>query len=193
MSEKQTADEIRKELAEQRAEIKVAQNAIAEDLKAMAIERKKMAKHIEAFEVAKGRDFTLDEIRDGQHHEGIEVVSPQDFYDTSDKVAAELFMNELVKVNVPISDVQGALPIVVITVNGTNQPIIRGRDQVIKRKYIEAMARSRITTYKQEVPDPSKPDVITMKETTVLTYGFSVIEDKNKNGAAWLVDILNQP
>jgi hypothetical protein len=73
-----------------------------------------------------------------------------------------------------------------------NQPIIRGRQQKVKRKYVEALARCRVTKYEQQVMDPMRPENIQMVERTALSYPFAVIEDPHPNGRAWLESILDQ-
>lgn len=143
-------------------------------------------KETDAGEVAGGKDIAMDELGAPGP---IEKVAESHFKEEAEIAA---FMEEKVQVMVPVDGTPGALPVVVITVNGKNQPIIRGRAQLVRRKYIEAMARSRITHYEQEVPDPTKPDMLQLKDMTQLTYPFSVIGD-HEIGAEWLNAILNQP
>ena len=129
----------------------------------------------------------MDEIGEGK---GIEMVTEREYMESSELA---VFMNELVKINVHKDGLPGALPVIVVTVNGKNQAIIRGRDQWVKRKYVEALARSRITNYEQESLDQSKPENIQMRDITALTYPFAVREDRNKRGARWLENIQRQP
>lgn len=145
-----------------------------------------MAKEREAGEAPKGRSLTLDEVGEPGP---IEKVSETEFIETA---KLEAFMQEELKVVVAVDGTPGALPVVVITVNGKNQPIIRGRAQLIRRKYVEAMARSRITNYEQEVPDPRKPENIQMIDKTAMTYPFTVAGDSDI-GVEWLNAILAQP
>ena len=141
---------------------------------------------MEAVDVASGLPLTINEIGKGK---GVELVTETDIVKTAEQ---EAFMNELVKVNVHADGSPGALDVIVITVNGINQPIIRGRDQVIKRKYVEALARSRITNFTQ-TQDPVKMENIQMQPICALTYPFAVREDRNPRGGAWLDAILRQP
>jgi hypothetical protein len=103
------------------------------------------------------------------------------------------FMNDLVTVLVHADGAEGALDVVTPMVNGVNQPIVRGQEQKIKRKYVEALARSRLTVYDQLVQNPSKPENIQMVPRTVLTYPFAVVNDPHPNGKPWLDQILAQP
>lgn len=105
----------------------------------------------------------------------------------------EAFMNEPVKIMVHPSTEEGSLEIITPSVNGVNQPIIRGQEITIKRKFVEALARNRTTRYIQQTPDPTKPENIQMKEITAVSCPFSVLEDKNPDGYEWLKNIQEQP
>ena len=125
---------------------------------------------------------TLDEYSDG----GIQKVSESD-------VIGEEFMNDLLEIMVSKDGTPGSYDVITPNVNGINQPIIRGRIQKVKRKYVEALARSRITTYEQLTPDPTNPEKFEMREVTVLTYPFSVLDDPHPKGREWLQNIIAQP
>lgn len=114
-----------------------------------------------------------------------EKVSPKD-------LDLEAFMNEAVTVRVEPTAVPGEDITPVFNVNGVNQPMIRGQAVVIKRKFLEAMARCRTTTIRQVRPNPYDPSVVQNVPTTVPTYPFVVLEDKNPRGRAWLEGILAQ-
>jgi hypothetical protein len=114
-----------------------------------------------------------------------EKVSPKD-------LDLEAFMNEPVTVRVEPTAVQGEDITPIFNVNGVNQPIIRGKATIIKRKYLEALARCRTTTIRQVRPNPYDQSVIQNVPTTVPTYPFVVLEDKNPRGRAWLEGILAQ-
>lgn len=60
----------------------------------------------------------------------------------------------------------------------------------IKRKYIGVLAGSKITDVKTEIKDRNedRPKNLTHK-TTSATCNFTVIEDKNPRGAAWLSEV----
>lgn len=169
------------------AKLKAAQSELDDKIKSFEKRLVSFNKDREAFVVAQGKPIGIGEIGESP---GIEMVTEKDFIEVS---KMEAFMNEKVKVYLSPDGTQGALDIVVVTVNGINQPIIRGKEQWIKRKYVEALARSRITTYQQQTPDPTKPDVIQMIDITSITYPFAVREDPNPRGWPWLSAILDQP
>lgn len=137
--------------------------------------------------LAKDNVGTLEELG---AKEGIEVVAEKDFIASA---KLEAFMNEKLKIMVHPDTQDGSLEVIVPNVNAVNQPIIRGQECLVKRKYVEALARGRTTKYVQKVIDASKPENIQMEERTVLTYPFAVLEDPNSLGREWLQNIVAQP
>lgn len=135
----------------------------------------------------------LDEIHAHANPESIQVESVTGINAGDDALALEAFMNELVTVVIAESTNEEDLPVIVIGVNGTNQPIVRGVPTPIKRKYIEALARAKETKYRQTLSDPSDPGSIVQVPRTALAYPFSVERDANPDGRGWLRTILSQP
>jgi len=174
------------ELTEREEKLKAREDALEHDLKKLNIFRSGL-KDFDASEAVSGKPFTLMEIHDHKMVEGVEGEN------LNEAVALEAFMNELVLIYVHTDGTSGALEVVTPTVNGINQPIIRGRNQYVKRKYIEVLAWSKITTYRQEVADPSRPENIQMTPLANMTAPFVVREDRNPKGRAWLENILAQP
>jgi len=129
----------------------------------------------------------------GEIHDGGGVIEQASEVDIRKVAELSAFMHEKLVVYVHPGMTSGDLPVIVVTVNGTNQPIIRGRQQTIRRKYVESLARSRITNYEQATPDSSKPENIQMIPNSSPTYPFSVYEDPNRLGPAWLEAIMSQP
>ena len=148
------------------------------------------SKYVEAAteKLSKGDSFTLSEIGD----KSVEPIEPTADDDLTRQMAEEAFANEMVTILVHPDNSEGALDVITPNVNGVNQPIVRGVQTKVKRKYVEALARARFTKYVQKRPDPSRPDYIVMDEVTVLSYPFAVIEDPNPRGREWLEQILAQ-
>lgn len=148
-----------------------------------------MAKHTEVVneKLPQGKDMNLGEIGDPGP---IEKVAESDFVKTAQ---LEAFMNDILTVIVHPSSEEGALDIAPPQVNGLNQPIIRGVESKVKRKYVEALARCRVTKYEQRVQDASRPENIQMIEKCVLSYPFAVLHDPNPRGRAWLEAIVSSP
>lgn len=174
------------DLKTREAALKEKEEALEHDLKKLNLFRSGL-KDFEVGQAVEGKPFTLSEIHD---HRAVEGVEGENF---NNAVALEAFMNENVLIHVYTDGTSGALEVVTPTVNGVNQPIIRGRDQLVKRKYIEVLARSKIITYRQEVADPSRPENIQMTPLANMTTPFVVREDRNPKGRAWLEHILAQP
>jgi len=134
--------------------------------------------------IGRGREIPLGEI--GKTNP-IELVSEQDFVKAAE---LEAFMNQMLLIEVHTDKDKGSLDIITPSVNGVNQPIIRGKKQWVKRCYVEALARGTYTDYEQNTPDSSRPEVINMIERKVISYPFAVYEDPSPNGRAWLDSVL---
>lgn len=121
-------------------------------------------------------DFKLPE-------EEIEVFS------NMDSAELEAFMQEPVTIYAHPPRNDGELDSCTPNVNGINQPIIRGQEITIKRKYVEALARGHQSKYAQQVPDPRQPEHIQMVERKVSSIPFDVRRDTPR-GKAWLREIF---
>ena len=146
-----------------------------------------MNKRIEATGDAlpKSRALSLDEVGNPGP---VELVSETDVITGQAELAA--FMEEKVKILIYKDPTPGAYDVITITVNGLNQSVVRGIPSVIKRKYVESLARGRTTFYRQHTPDSSRPEMIQLVAENALTYPFEMIEDKNPRGRDWLNSIL---
>lgn len=130
---------------------------------------------------------------------GIEVHDDQQLIEPVSSVADfrtlasdEAFMHETVVVYVHPTTDENQPPHVILNVNGTNQPVIRGVNTPMKRKYLEVLARMKETKYTQMTPNPAAPDVSEMRARTALVYPFDLIEDSNPKGRAWLNNVLSE-
>jgi hypothetical protein len=140
------------------------------------------------------KPLTLGEIRDAHASPGvIEVEEVTGANISNDALALEAFMNEVVTIVIAESVSDEDLPVIVVGVNGINQPIVRGVPTPVKRKYVEALARAKETKYRQSLSDPSDPGSIIQVPRTALAYPFSIERDANPNGRAWLARIIQQP
>ena len=137
--------------------------------------------------LGKGRALELGEIGDPGP---IEKASETNFVKEAD---LELFMQDFLLIIVHPDGNDNAVEFPCVSVNGINQAFIRGKEQKVKRKYVEQLARTRVTKYTQKVNDPSRPENIQMQEGTALVYPFSVLHDPDPKGRAWLQAILAQP
>ena len=120
-------------------------------------------------------------------HKATEPVTGEQAAKTA--IEKEVFMNEPVRIIVMETGEEGSLQVITPCVNGVNQPIVRGQETVVKRKFVEALARCRTTKYQQR-HNPIERDKIENVPITVQTYPFSVLEDRNPKGRAWLQGIV---
>ena len=120
-------------------------------------------------------------------YKAVEPVTDEQAAKTA--IEKEAFMNEPVRIIVAETGEEGSLQVITPCVNGVNQPIVRGQETVVKRKFVEALARCRTTKYQQR-HNPIERDKIENVPITVQTYPFSVLEDRNPKGRAWLQGIV---
>ena len=106
------------------------------------------------------------------------------------EVFEEAFMNEYVTILVAESADDNVNQIPTPSVNGVMQPILRGHNTRVKRKYVEVLARCKETKYSQNRSNPMEPERIDMVSRSALAYPFHVVEDKNPVGAAWLSAVM---
>lgn len=106
------------------------------------------------------------------------------------KLDIEKFMGEIVTVVVHDTTDKNAIMVVPVSVNGRTQNFIRGRPQRCRRCYVERLARAKETSYSQNLDPGQGEQVNTMYPHAALSYPFSVVEDQNPNGAAWLRKVL---
>lgn len=110
------------------------------------------------------------------------------------KYAEEMaFMEEKMEIVVHESTDPNAADPVQVNVNGRNQFFFRGRPIVVKRKFVERLARAKRTSYNQNLnhSDPNKFNQLHSR--TALQYPFSVVSDPNPKGADWLKKVLAEP
>lgn len=118
------------------------------------------------------------------------VAASKDFRQLA---ADESFMNEMVTVEVHATTDENQAPHIIVNCNGINQPIVRGVPMKIRRKYVEILARMKETKYTQVTPNPAAPDVSELRARSGLAYPFTVVDDENARGRAWLQNVLAEP
>jgi len=122
--------------------------------------------------------------------QGIEPIAEKDFVKAAE---LEKFMHDMVTIVVAVGRDPSDNPVVVPSVNGVNQPIIRGVPVTVKRKYLEALARCTVTKYKQEEPNPQNPDQLNMSAFASAETPFTVIDaPAGSVGIEWITAIMKQ-
>lgn len=80
-------------------------------------------------------------------------------------------------------------PLVQVAVNGRRVFLQRGKNLLIKRKYVERLARAKVETVQQDVT--AKDETMNrLTLTSALKYPFMVKHDPNPKGEAWLQQVL---
>ena len=132
--------------------------------------------------------FSVDDI--GVNPGDIEIV---DRVLTADKAETEMFMAEKITIIVQDSSDENDHEIVETWVNGRVQRFLRGQAQLVKRCYVEALARAKRTTFKQTLDERAGEQSFNqMRPHHSLAYPFTVLEDRNPKGQAWLRSVLAQ-
>lgn len=102
------------------------------------------------------------------------------------------FMEEPVTILIPCgNDPDAEEQFIDVGCNGVRQFIERGVEQVVKRKFVEVLARAKrekIST--PEFIDATGARATKLVRTPSLMHGFQVTEDRNPNGREWLRRIL---
>ena len=102
----------------------------------------------------------------------------------------EAFMNEPVMVTVMSGGKDNEAPFVQVAVNGVIQMFHRDVPIVVKRKYVERLARAKESGYDQTVDDRLGEKMNQLHQKHSLRYPFQVNRDDNPRGAAWLRAVL---
>jgi hypothetical protein len=135
-------------------------------------------------------DSTTTVINDNVEVKSDQSIEPVVTNEIGRVAAEEAFMNELVLIEVAESTDENQPNHVVLSVNAVTQPVFRGVPTLVKRKYVEVLARCKESKYSQHTTNPNEPDRIEMRQRTALAYPFQVLEDKNPKGKAWLAAVL---
>ena len=118
----------------------------------------------------------------------VEVVTDLDWKAKADNLA---FMEEPVTIMVHTTTDKNAVPFVEVWNDGRVQRFLRGKEQTVKRKFIEVLARAKADTYQsQEFMDRDGNMNFRYPKTTSLKYPFSVVRDENPKGHDWLKKVL---
>lgn len=108
-----------------------------------------------------------------------------------EKAANLAFMEEPVTIMVHTTTDKNAIPFVEVWNDGRVQRFLRGKEQTVKRKFVEVLARAKADTYlNQEFMDRDGNMNFRYPKTTSLKYPFSVIRDENPSGHDWLKKVL---
>jgi hypothetical protein len=104
-----------------------------------------------------------------------------------DKCEEERFMQDVLTITVHESTNPNDEPLPCITVNGKNQYFIRGKNQDVKRMFVERLLRMKHTTYTQrKQKDGDGNDVYVQIPHTTLKVPFAILHDPaGRRGQDW--------
>lgn len=103
------------------------------------------------------------------------------------------FANEPVTVRVHTTNDKNAHPLPEVWVNGRVQRFPRGEEIIVRRCFVERLARACATTFDNvKTKGPDGEDKYVYPSATAEVYPFTVIGDSPK-GTAWLKTVMAQP
>ncbi len=110
---------------------------------------------------------------------------------TMDELGDIMFMEELVKIRVEPLQEKNPRKLIDLYVNGVPEWVPVGRPWIMRRKYVEVLARSKPINVqtKHEQPEESLDPRNEIIRSTSAQFPFSVLQDTPK-GIAWLNKIM---
>lgn len=120
---------------------------------------------------------------------GIEIVDGPKAMKKADELA---FMDEMVEIVISESDNPNAENPVPVSINGRGGFIFRGQPTIVRRCYVERLARCKTDNFKQNLneTDPEKFNILKLMRG--LKYPFTVTVDRNPKGRDWLIKVLRE-
>lgn len=121
-----------------------------------------------------------------QELEPRQIVIPETPLDP-EKMANLAFMEEMVTVHIHTTTNPQDEQVFELFNNGRREVFKRNETKTVKRYFVDGLARAKPTSYTQlSTRNAQGERVESQRGATGLKYPFSVIEDKNPMGAAWL-------
>jgi hypothetical protein len=113
------------------------------------------------------------------------------FEGDSSKARELAFMEEYIDILVAESTNPNDQPLVPLWVNGRPQWLLRGQVTRVKRHYADRLGRARNEDVKVSVAKNADGEVVNRtSKPSALAFPFSVVEDKNPLGKAWLAKLM---
>ena len=124
-------------------------------------------------------------------HQPFELVSEDHFEDLAE---LERFMNEPVTLMIDKTTERNAEQIIQLMCNGISQFIVRGKETVVKRKYLDILARAKVDQIEtEEYVNPKNEKAIRINHEPAHKYPFRVVRDDNPRGYGWLKGVMAEP
>lgn len=155
----------------------------------MATKRNTQPREQDSRNLQNGQDGLVKISLDGAAHldrPDIEIVDGPNAMSIADELA---FMEERVCVVVHESTDPNAEDPILVANGGINQWIFRGQETIVKRKFVERLARAKLTNYRQNLAEKDVDKYNRLFMATAVQYPFSVIGDSPR-GQDWLRKVL---
>ena len=150
--------------------------------------------HLEAAEQVIGQDRPRVMKSTGPAKEALEPahIEPVDRPVDTEWAALMAFAKELVTIRVAESTDKNAEQVVEVFNNGDRQLFPRGKEVTCERRFVESLARAKITSYSQKLIKVEQTGVEQYVEVphTALRYPFHVVRDDHPRGGDWLKAVL---
>ena len=150
--------------------------------------------HFEAAEQVIGQDKPRVMKSTGPAKEALEpaLIEPVDRPVDLEWAANMAFAKELVTVRVAESTDKNAEQVVEIFNSGDRMLFPRGKEVTCERRFVETMARSKITSFTQKKVKIETTGIEQYVEVphTALRYPFQVVRDDHPRGGDWLKSVL---
>lgn len=151
-----------------------------------------------------GVEKSVDEFRE---ESTIVKVDDALMLEEKNRLELEAFLNDPVKILIHRSNEKNFAPKCtdLISINGIPAEVLtekgwmrigylpRGKAIIVKRKYIEILAKARLEGFQTVVsqPNPNEDPINEVQSTNTYTLPFSVLEDRNQpKGAEWLEKLM---
>jgi hypothetical protein len=122
---------------------------------------------------------------------GVQLVQPATRMPDAEKAANMAFMEEKVTIRVGTSSDQNAEQMFELNINGDREFFRRGETKTVKRYFVDHMARTKSTAYKdREVFNNEGVKQFLHEPTSALKYDFQMVRDDSPHGESWLKHTL---
>lgn len=193
----------------ERADIIDANKGLADQNTELLAQKAEQAKELEELraQIAKSipvsftprHDITdVDMPRDGtaQFEDDKLIVPARGTVDQPENIAKNdllAFMNEPVEVEIQTTMDNTRAKAFEISVNGAKEVFVVGETKVVKRMFVEGLARAKRSDYEnEEYMDDKMRRGYRWPQLNTQRYAFSVTQDNNPRGREWLNGVLRQ-
>jgi hypothetical protein len=189
------ADTERQEIISANQELAAANKAQLDEIAAL---KKQIAEAVPVSFTDRHDSTMIEQPSDGTARmEEDKLINPQretlDNPAFASKVAYEAFMAEPVEVEIMATSDNGDYQSFNIAVNGLKETFVVGEKKVVKRYFVEGLARAKRDAFSNvETIDKKNRRTYIWPKMTTNRYAFSVTNDRNPNGRGWLDSVMRQ-